>query len=360
MVLVLIKGLGIGGAEKLISEGSALWDRSRFDYRVAYVLPWKNQLVPELVDRDISVRCLGGRRGNTFVAARKLHSLVQEWGVDLIHAHLPLTGIMARSTKAPVVYTEHNIVDSYRQPTQALNRATYFRNQAVIAVSDAVAASLAGYSAKRLQVIPNGVHVSVDADKVAEARAELALDPSRPVVLHIGNIRPHKGHSNLIAAAAELQAARPDVMVLSIGGEKHPGDLDRVRAEAAARGLNGSMQFLGRRSEALAIAAAADVYVNPADVEGLPVSILEAMALGLPVVATDVGGVSTVVRHQETGLLVDPQEPAALAAAILRLIDDRALARELGTAAKSLVEREYGLGTMVSSVERVYEAVLVG
>jgi len=359
-ILVLIKGLGIGGAEKLISEGASFWDRNHYDYRVAYVLPWKDQLVPQIEALDVPVRCIGGSKGNSVVATQRLHRLLKEWNVDLIHAHLPVSGVMARTTRVPVVYTEHNLADSYRQPTRTLNRASYWRNDAVIAVSDAVASSLASFPGPTPQVIPNGVTVDVEPEQASAARDELGLGPEEPLIVHVGNIRPHKGHSTLIAAAAELNRVRPEATVVSIGGEKYPGDLERIRTEAANAGLANRLRFLGRREDALSFVAAADVYVNPADVEGLPVSILEAMALGIPVVATSVGGVPTVILHDETGLLVEARQPAALATAILGLLDNPSHARQLGAAGRNLVERDYGLETMVRSVEAKYKRVLIG
>jgi glycosyltransferase involved in cell wall biosynthesis len=355
----LIKGLGIGGAEKLISEGAAFWDRESYDYHVAYVLPWKDQLTPQLEALEVPVRCLGGRKGNSVVATARLHRLVKEWNVDLIHAHLPVSGVMARTTRVPVVYTEHNLADSYRQPTRTLNRASYWRNDVVIAVSDAVAGSLTSFPGPTPQVIPNGVTVDVKPEQAMAARDELGLGPEQPLIVHVGNIRPHKGHSTLIAAAAELTRVKPAATIVSIGGEKYSGDLERIRTEAANKGLGDALRFLGRREDALSFVAAADVYVNPADVEGLPVSILEAMALGIPVVATAVGGVPTVIQHDETGLLVEARQPTALATAILDLLDDPRHARHLGNAGQMLVDRDFGLEAMVRSIEENYRQVLI-
>ncbi len=359
-VLVLIKGLGIGGAEKLVSEGARLWDRSRFNYRVAYVLPWKDQLVPEIEGFGFPVVCIGEPKGNSLIAWMRLLRLVRDWDIDLIHAHLPMTGVLARMTGRPVVYTEHNLADSYRQPTRTLNRVTYRLNRAVIAVSEAVANSLGSHRARNLQVVPNGVSVDVDPAAVGAARAELSLNAGDALVVHVGNIRPHKGHSNLVAMAAELRKSRQDVTIVSIGAPKHEDDLIRLRTEAEQLGLGDTLRFLGRRSDALAFMAAADVYVNPADVEGLPVTILEAMSLGAPVVATDVGGVSTVVRNHETGFLVPARQPGALASAVDHILTDRGQATKLGNAGRELVERNFGLEAMVRSVEKVYEQVLDG
>jgi glycosyltransferase involved in cell wall biosynthesis len=357
-VLVLIKGLGIGGAERLIADGAAFWNRDRYDYRVAYVLPWKDQVVGELEALDVPVRCIGTARGLRPPVYRTLRSLMAEWGVDLIHAHLPTTGILARLVGgAPVVYTEHNVVGSYRLPTRIANRLTYPRNAAVIAVSDAVGESLEGYPGPDARVIANGVSARRDPDAAASARAEAGAEAGETFIVHVGNIRPHKGHSNLIAAVAHLVETHPDVRVISIGGEKYDGDLERVRTEAEEAGVGDRLAFLGRRVDARAFTEAADIYVNPADFEGLPVSILEAMALGRPVVATDVGGVPSIIR-EGTGILVPPKDPEALAAAVGALIDDPERASMLGKGAEALVEDEFGLERMIRRTEAVYEEVL--
>lgn len=360
VVLVLVKGLGLGGAERLITEAAGLWDRRRFQYHVAYVLPWKDHLVPALTGLGIPVHLLGGGTDPDLGAGRRLRRLIKEIGAGLVHAHLPTAGIMARLVSpVPVVYTEHNLAHSYRWPTRFVNRLTYGRNRAVLAVSEAVAASLRGYPGPPPMIIPNGVSVSDTPFDTERARAELGIEVGTPLVVHVGNIRPHKGHATLLAVAEHLQRIRGDVVVISIGGEKTTGDLARLQEQTRTRGLT-NLRFLGRRDDALAFMAAADVFVNPADVEGLPVAVLEAMAVGTPVVATAVGGVPSVVRHEETGLLCPPGEARGLAEAIDSLLSDRLGADLMADAAQALVRREYGLEPMVRRVEEVYGGVLDG
>jgi len=360
-VLVLIKGLGIGGAEKLISEGSRFWDRDSFHYTVAYVLPWKDQLVGDLEDQGIEVHMIGGERGLTPPTVGRLRRLVKDLEIDLIHAHLPTMGIVARIVSpVPVVYTEHNMADSYRPLTRALNRLTYGRNAAATAVSGAVAGTVSTWPGEPPIVIPNGVAVHVEPEQILTAREELRISPSDPLVVHVGNIRPGKGHDVLIDAARYLHRRMPSVRFASIGGEKYPGDLDRVRNRAIEAGLEEHLRFLGRRTDALSFVAAADIFVNPSSVEGLPVAILEAMALGRPVVAAAAGGVPGIVKDGETGILVEPNEPKALAAGIEKLLNDPFLAERLGQAAQDMVEKEYGLEPMVQATEDVYRQVIRG
>lgn len=360
-VLVLIKGLGIGGAEKLISEGARFWDRESFDYSVAYVLPWKDQLVGDLESQGIEVQMIGGERGLTPPTLSRLRRLVRDEHIDLIHAHLPTMGIVARVVSpVPVVYTEHNMADSYRPLTRTLNRMTYGRNAAATAVSGAVAGSIAGWPGDPAMVIPNGVAVHVDPDGVAAARQELRLAESDLLVAHVGNIRPGKGHDVLIDAVTHLHERLPSVRFVSIGGEKYPGDLERVRGRAIEAGLEDVLRFMGRRADALNFVAAADLFVNPSSVEGLPVAILEAMALGRPVVAAAAGGVPGIVKDGVTGILVEPNEPEALAGGIEKMLNDPYLAERLGQAAQDMVEKEYGLEPMVRATEDVYRRVVRG
>lgn len=356
---MLIKGLGIGGAERLISEAATYWDRDRFNYRVAYLLPWKDQLVGELEDKNVPVVMLGGKRGAGPGALIRLRRFIAESGTDLVHAHLPSAGILARlASPVPVVYTEHNLVGSYRPATRVLNRLTYSRNACVTAVSGAVAQSIAAYPGPAARVIPNGVSVTRAPEGAAAARAQLGLGAQSELVVHVGNIRPHKGHSTLVGAARWLGEHRPGTTVVSIGGEKFPGDLERVRSLAREQGANNVIRFLGRREDALSFLAAADVVVNPSDVEGLPVALLEALALERPVVATAVGGVPGLIEHEKTGLLVAPGDPGGLAAAVDRLLSDRALAGRLAAAGNAAVQRNHGIEQMVRAIEGVYSEVL--
>lgn len=357
-VVVLIKGLGIGGAERLISEAVSFWDRARYDYQVAYLLPWKDQLVPEITAAGVQVDQLGNGRV-AIETWRELRAYLNQARPDLVHAHLPSTGILARlASRAPVIYTEHNVVSSYRQPTQLLNRLTYGRNSRLIAVSGAVAESVIGYPGPDPIVVPNGVSVSVSDEDRRAARGELGISNTTLMIIHVGNIRPHKGHANLIEATAKLKTMLQDFVVVSIGGEKYDGDLARIQAEAAQAGVDDVFRALGRRDNALSFVAASDVMANPSDHEGLPLAILEAMSLGKPVVATAVGGVPSVIEAGVNGLLVPAADPAALADSLLELANDTELRSRLGERAREDALAKHGLEAMIRAVEGIYEEVL--
>jgi glycosyltransferase involved in cell wall biosynthesis len=358
-VLVLIKGLGMGGAETLVADAAPVWDRDSFEYRVAFLLPWKDQLAGSIIDNGVPVTNLRWKGPGSLGAINRLRDLCADFRPNIVHSHLPAAGVIARLgiPKTRHVYTEHNIVGFYREPTRTLNRLTYGRNEAVIAVSEAVAESMSTYPGPRPTVVPNGISVAVTEQERDAVRSQLGIGPEDRLVVHVGNIRPHKGHKNLIAATAKLQDLNPAAVVISVGGEKHEGDLARLRLEADKRGLSDRIRFMGRREDARAFLSAADVVVNPSDVEGLPLVLLEAMALGRPVVATDVGGVGSIVKNGVTGLLVPPGDAGLLAQAIQHALTSP-LANEWAEAASRLIGEKHSLEGMVDSYEKLYRKII--
>lgn len=142
-ILILIKGLGRGGAEQLLASAVPYYDRDRFDYEVAYRLPWKDALVPQLREARLPVHCLEGARGPAWVA--RLRRLIDERGIDLIHSHSPTVAVAARAV-APArvrrVYTEHNLWQRYHRLTYWANALTFPRDDHVFAVSDHVRDSI--------------------------------------------------------------------------------------------------------------------------------------------------------------------------------------------------------------------------
>ena len=143
-VLWLAKGLGRGGAEKLLVTGAAHLDHERFEVEVAYLLPVKDALVPELTSRGLRVHCLQQQGPTDLRWVPRLRRLIRDGRFDVVHTHMPVPAVAARlvSGKAALVHTEHNVWQRYRRPTYWANALTFRRNDAVIAVSQAVADSM--------------------------------------------------------------------------------------------------------------------------------------------------------------------------------------------------------------------------
>jgi glycosyltransferase involved in cell wall biosynthesis len=365
-VLLLVKGLGLGGAERLLERAVPYLDRVRYDYQLAYLLPWKDALVPAFRKAGIPVHCLGWDGPLGLKTAGRLVQLLRRERIDLVHAHLPWASILARAVRARagvrwLVYTEHNVPERYRLPTRVVNALTYRANDAVIAVSSQVAARLRPYvrhGRPHVVTVPNAVDVQA-LERSVRAREtvcrEFGLPDDVRLVVNVGNLVPKKGHRVLLAAARHVADRVPAVRFLVVGSGPLAEDLATL---ARRSGLDGQVVFTGLRDDATALIGAADVFVLSSLHEGLPVALLEAMALGRAVVATRVGGVPEVVAHGETGVLVEPGDPQALAASILQLLHDDRLRDRLGRQARAQAQRRYGMAAMVRAVEDVYGALV--
>jgi glycosyltransferase involved in cell wall biosynthesis len=182
-------------------------------------------------------------------------------------------------------------------------------------------------------------------------RAALAGDAERPIVLAVGRLDAQKGHAYLLAAAADI----PDALFVFVGEGRERSALE---AQARALGVAERVRFLGHRDDVPDLLAACDVFVLPSRYEGLPLSVLEAMAAARPVVATAIEGTDEIVRHGETGLLVPPAAPSALAEAIRAVLADRALATRMGQAGRARVGREFSMSRMIDEVTGVYDELL--
>jgi glycosyltransferase involved in cell wall biosynthesis len=338
--LILIKGLGRGGAEQLVLSAIRHGDRSRFRYRVAYLLPWKDALVGEIEGMGVPTYCLDGARGVGWI--RRLRSLVRSQGIDVVHAHSPVAAAGARwavGRMARFLYTEHNVWERYHAATYWANVLTFPRNDRVVAVSDEVRRSIRyprGIGLLRMppvETVHHGAEPAVlerppSGDRV---RAELGIPEDAPLVGTVANLKAHKGLDQLLEAAVEVRRRVPSARFVVVG----QGPMETpLRAQAAATGLDGVVTFAGFRTDALRIAAAMDVFVLSSHHEGLSIALVEAMALGRPVVVTRVGGLPEVVDDGQEGLLVPPGDPAALAAGIAALLGDGDLRRRMGEAAR--------------------------
>ena len=365
-VLLLIKGLGLGGAERLLERAIPYLDRHQFDYHVAYLLPWKNALVPAFREADIPVYCLNSRRALDFRVLGRLVNMLKEQRIDLVHAHLPLPGVLARLAKrqgavSRVVYTEHSLPSRHHVLTRALNLVTYRMNDVVIAVSEAVAEQVRQHlrsGRPHLVTIVNAVDPEMFEASPLRREAvcrEFGFPTDAYLVVHVGNLRPVKGHRYLLAAARRVIEAEPRARFLLVG----IGPLETQLKEQARRlNLDGRVVFTGFRADAPALIGASDLFVLASLHEGIPVTLLEAMAAGRPAVLTRVGGIPEVVVEEETAVLVDPRDESALASAILALLRDPARRSQMGQAARQHVQRRFGMAGMVAAVEEVYRRVM--
>ena len=223
-----------------------------------------------------------------------------------------------------------------------------------VAVSRHVASRLRerfGVPDERIAVIPNAVATGAPAPFDAALRRSLGAADGTPLVLTTARLEPQKGLPYLLDAATMV----PDASFVVAGGGPDRGALE---ARIAALGLANRVCLLGHRDDVHRLLAVADLFVLPSLNEGLPLSVMEAMAAGVPVIATSAGGTAEIVRDGVTGMLVPPGDAQALADAIRALLTDRARSTRLAAAGRDLVEREHSASAMAAATARLYEEVL--
>lgn len=266
-----------------------------------------------------------------------------------LHSRRGLLGVclLARWMKVPLVI--HWRTAAFMPPF-ALQGA-----DAVIAVSKAAARAIGAQNGARWKVVVIPDAVDADAwqpppNAKAHTKTRWGLDSDAFVVAGVGRLIPDKGYGCVVEALALLTPSERPIVLLA--GEGH--DAARLQRLAKQLGVADSVRWLGFQDDVRPVLWAADVFVHPSRREGLSCAILEAMAAGLPVIATSVGGIPELVRHGETGLLVPPDAPTHLADALRRLRAEKALRQRLGTNAQRFVREHHTPEGMVAATLAVY------
>lgn len=351
----LIKGLGPGGAERLVVSQAVAQGATH--YEVAYLIPAKNHLVPLLAAADVETVCL-----NTSALVWpgwiwRLRRLLRSSPTDVLHVHSPAVAAIARVVvrtlprrlRPAVVSTEHNRWPRHHGLTRLANRLTIRLDRATIAVSNDVKATIAGVPPERVQVIVHGIDMAaVRAAASREAvRAELGVDEGDVVVVCVANLRREKSLDVLVEAARLALGSEPRLRYFLVGQGPLAMELDGWIASA---GIGERFTALGYREDAPRIMSGADIFTLSSAHEGLPVAIMEALTLGLPVVATAAGGIPAAAGS--AGVISPIADAAALAAGHLALSTADARAP---LSAAALVEAErFSITRAVAEIDQVY------
>jgi glycosyltransferase involved in cell wall biosynthesis len=368
-VLLAIKGLGHGGAERLLVDTVANGDHRAFDYQVAFVLDSADTLVPTLESAGTQVHRLGAKHNLDLRWMLAFRRLLRADDFDIVHFHLPYTAALGRLVVAslprrrkPVtMYTEHSLWNKVAVLVKILNRATIGWDRALITVSQAAYDALPPALKPRARVVVHGVDLSLSRDRILrrdairrDVREELRIPSGQILVVTVANLRSEKGYDVLLDTA-RLVADRQLPIMFAAAGEG--SQADELAERHRALELGGRFQFLGHRPDALELLTAADVVVLPSHQEGLPVVLMEATSVGATIVATSVGGVPQVITDGVNGLIVPPGAPERLADALERVSTDAALRNRLGR--QALVDSAvFDVARASGEIEGIYGTVL--
>lgn len=289
---------------------------------------------------------------------RALRGLMRRRSFDIVHTHgsqdsWAVAASLAGFRPRPVVLrTRHNL---FPIRDHLPNRLLYGRwTDGLVCISSAVVAQCAAkpyLDAGDLTRIPSAVDAGRYEDGERDrVRRELGVE-NRLVIGMTGRLRPEKGHEHLLGAMVEVFSKRPDAVLVLAGSGSRKAEL---RGMAEDLNVAEHVVFTGFRKDIPDLLAAFDLFAMPSISEGLGTAVLEAAAAARPIVASDVGGIPDIVHHEETGLLVPPADPVALAKALLRLAEDRDLAARLGRAARERVRREFSEEALVEKTEGCY------
>jgi glycosyltransferase involved in cell wall biosynthesis len=364
-----VRGTG-GGPEKTILRGAARSDPARVAVTVCYIRDRRDDV--------FALDQLASSLGVDYVEVPERHSfdpaiwpalrrLVRERRIDIVHAHDYktdlLTLLLARAEGIAPLSTAHGWTGHgprERYLYYPFDRWMLGRFPHVVAVSEQIRQTLiaAGSRPERVTTILNGIDPVLfqrQADGRARVRASLGLTDSHLLIGSVGRLEPQKRFDLLIEAFQTLSASRPHLR-LAIAGDG--GERQALDAQVARLGLESRCLMLGHRSDVVDVLSAVDLFVQASDYEGTPNSVLEAMALALPIVATTAGGTAQLVEDGVHGLLVPCGRAEPIAAAIAETLADPAAAATRAAAARRRVETELSFESRMARLERVYEDIV--
>ncbi len=362
-ILELYHDSGPGGAEQMIVD--LCHGLAESGHRVTAGLLCHGWLYDQLQRAPVRTFVMSKKRRTDLRFMGNLTRLIRETDADVIHAHefsSNVSGsVAARWTGRAVVATVHGKEYIASRLRRRLACRWVGRScDRMVSVSGTIGrflAESAGVPPEKLQTIYNGIDTLkyVQGDAGEDLRRELGVAPGAPVVGAVGSLYPVKGHTYLVQAMAQIAKQLPSVMCLLIGHGHLRATLER---EVKVLGLERHVKFLGYRSDVPRLLGALDLFVLPSLSEGLPLSLLEAMATGRPVVATDVGGNPEVVQDGATGYLVEPRRPDLLADRILELLMDPGRGKAMGVRARATVHERFGVERMVREYERLFREIV--
>ncbi len=366
VVCQVLHTLEIGGAEVLAAAlARRLSDQFRFRFAC---LDGLGTLGKQLIDEGYPVEVIGRGSGLDRGCLRRLAEQFRIGDVDLIHAHqyTPTAySLMSRwpRRRPPVLFTEHgrHSPDLRRWKRVAANRVLFRADDRVICVGHAVRDAVVrneGIPASKVGVIHNGIDLErfaqVDPDPEA-VRRELGLEADDLVLILVARLDYLKDHGTALSTMAALTDRLPKARLLLVGDGPERG---AIEAQIAEQGLGDRVRLLGTRRDVPRLVAASDIVLLTSISEGIPLTLIEAMAASRPVVSTDVGGVSEVVEPGRTGLLAPAGDPQGLASRIVELAGDPERRRELGLNGRRRAEQHFDQRAMHASYANLYREML--
>jgi glycosyltransferase involved in cell wall biosynthesis len=348
---------GWGGQEiRILSEASAFAKRG---FHVLIACQPGSQLESQAQRRGLTIRPVAMRGAVDVRACWRLRQLMRTEDVDLVHTHSSidawLAGFAAKSLHLPVVRSRHVSIPVKRRRNFVYNTLC----DRIISSGEAIRQVLitAGVDSEKIVAISAGVDMAQFHPAVSGTAVRREFGLNGPVIGTVAMFRRSKGHGVLLQALPAILKSVPEAEFLWVGDGV---GRDRLQQEISAAGAQAKVHLAGFREDVPACLAAMDVVVLPSiQSDGVPQVILQALAMRKAVVASAVGGIPEVIQHQHTGVLVPPEDPQALAEAIVQVLHHPESAAAWAQAGEQLIDTHYALEYMIDRTAAVYTAVLV-
>ncbi len=359
----LVENLERGGLERVVIDLALAQARAGHDVRVACLFE-EGLLAPELVAAGVPVTACRKRGGADARAVRRIRAHLREQGTQVLHTHNPAPhyyGAIATLLwpSVTLVNTRHGMGNApFTLRREILYRLSLVRTRSVALVCRRARENFVRHGivpARKAAVVPNGIRLEQFAAASGEARqgvlARLGLDPAGFHVGIVGRLNPVKDHATLLRAMVPVREAIAGATLVVVGG----GALkDSLESLAASLGLGAAVRFLGDRDDVATLLPGLDAFALSSITEGYSISLLEASAAALPIVATDVGGNGEIVQQGRSGLLVPAGDAASLARALVTLGRDAELRRRMGGQAREWVREHGTIEAMAARYAQLY------
>ncbi|MFW9880027.1 MAG: glycosyltransferase family 4 protein [Candidatus Thorarchaeota archaeon] len=367
-ILQIISNLRMGGAEKLLVTLSNELKKRGHDITLCYLKP--GPLEKFVCDAGILFNPVKKFPYLNYLS--NLCKYINEKNFDIIHAHIPgglntLYGfISAKITKKKFIVTVHGNIFTLNNYKSITYKWLLHYSNMIVTVSDALKIEIekeSNVNPRKIITIRNGIDISYFCNNMSSPNKhkDFNLDLCHPVIGVIGTIRYVKGYDVLIKSLKRIKNVYPKIKLLIVGGEQNNNDLEyRFKLDTMIRELDlgKNVVFLGERNDLIEIYNSIDVFVLPSRSEGTSLSLLEAMASKKAIVATDVGGTPYVLDNYVNGILVPAEDSDALSRGILKVLEDKDLARKLGKNAWNSVNEKFCLSSMVNNYIQLYQKIL--
>ncbi len=365
-ILHIVEDLKVGGLEKVLASIVLSLDPSKYDIQV-WCLARGGDIAQALIEKGISVRILRMKSYHNPLNIARLALIMKRERFHIIHTHGYFASTFGRFAAilahVPVIITHvHSTYYDYGKRNLLIERFLSYFTDRIICVSQAVESFVTVNERIRKEKTCLIYNAVTPPDKLPDdhlrkkTQASLGFHSEAIVIAVVASLTANKGHGILLEAFAQVFRSHPSIRLLIVGD----GPL-REQLEASTRQLtvDQAVIFTGIRKDVFDLLQMADIFVLPSQIrEGLGVAVIEAMAMGLPVIGTNLGGIPELIQDNKNGLLVPPGDVGQLVEALMKLVNDQALRTDMGNRGREMYEEKFTMSRMIRQIETLYDYYL--